>query len=92
MANSSALSLSRESRSVRVLTTLSSCFFSRPSSCARFWSSQTLGSSISPASAFSRAALASKSKIPPQVGSALLQTGEEIGENIDSFGFHRGPR
>ena len=63
-----------------------------PSSCARFWSSQTLGSSRSPATAFSRSALASKSKIPPQVGSALLQTSQEIGEKVDSFGFHCGPR
>jgi len=73
------------------LTTLSICFFSRPSSCARFWSSQTLGSSSSLATVFSRDALVSKSKIPPQVGSALLQTGEEVGEDVDSFGFHCGP-
>jgi hypothetical protein len=36
----------------------------------------------------SRADLPSKSKIPPQIGSALLQTRKEIGHLIDAFRFH----
>jgi hypothetical protein len=32
--------------------------------------------------------LASKSKIPPQLGGALLQIREQVGEGVDAFGFH----
>ena len=87
-SKSSELSLSRRSRSPSVDTTPSSCFFSRPSSCARLGSSQTFGSSSPLTTVFSRSDLASKSKIPPQIGSALLQTCKEVGELIDAFGFH----
>ena len=36
----------------------------------------------------SRAAFASKSKIPPQIGGAMLQIGELVGDLIEVFGFH----
>jgi hypothetical protein len=32
--------------------------------------------------------LASKSKIPPQIGSATLQIGEVVGDGVELFGFH----
>jgi hypothetical protein len=32
--------------------------------------------------------LASKSKIPPQFGGALLQILEQVDECVDAFGFH----
>ena len=87
-SNSSPLSFSRASRSVSVPTTPSSCFLSLPSSCARFGSVQTPGSSSAFATAASRSALTSKSKIPPQIGSALLQPREGIGDLVDLFRFH----
>jgi hypothetical protein len=34
--------------------------------------------------------LASKSKIPPQLGRLRLQPGERRGDLVDSFGFHGG--
>jgi hypothetical protein len=33
-------------------------------------------------------ALASKSKIPPQLGLALGDVGKEVGDTVDAFGFH----
>src|SRR5205085_4150653 len=89
-SNSSPLSLSRVSRPLNVPTTDSSCLRSLPSSWARFGSPQTPGSSRARATALSRCALASKSKIPPQIGSALLQSGKGTGDLVDAFGFH-GP-
>jgi hypothetical protein len=36
----------------------------------------------------SRARLASKSKIPPQFGGALLEIVERLDQRVDAFGFH----
>jgi hypothetical protein len=69
-------------------TTASSCFFSLPSSWARFGSSQTLGSSRARATDLRRACFASKSKIPPQLGLAAREVGETVGDGVDAFGFH----
>src|SRR6266496_667384 len=87
-SNSSALSLSRVPSPVSVPTTSSSCFLSLPSSCARLGSFQMPGSSSALATAASRSALTAKSKIPPQIGSALLQPGEGVGDLVDLFRFH----
>jgi hypothetical protein len=46
------------------------------------------GSSASLISSSSRARLVSKSKIPPQLGGALLQILELFGDGVDAFGFH----
>src|SRR5215468_2555578 len=46
------------------------------------------GSSSSFATAASLSDLASKSKIPPQIGSTLLQSGKRPGELVELFGFH----
>src|SRR5262249_18718114 len=87
-SKSSALSLSRWLKLVSVPTTWSSCFFSFPSSCARFGSLHMPGFSSSLVTAANRSNFASKSKIPPEVGSALLQSGERPGELVELFGFH----
>src|SRR5688572_31234275 len=73
-----------------VSTTASSAFFSLPISCARCWFSQSLGSSCSRFSACRRFSLASKSKIPPQLGRLRLQPGERGGDLVDALGFHEG--
>jgi hypothetical protein len=73
-----------------VPTMASRVFFSLPSSWARFWFSQSFGSSSSRFSASRRACFASKSKIPPQLGRAGLQVGERGGELVEAFGFHEG--
>jgi len=54
-------------------TMVSSDFFSRPSSCARFGSFQTLESSSSALTCSSFSDFTSKSKIPPQIGGAFGQ-------------------
>ena len=87
-SKSSALSFSLVPRAASVETTPSSCFLSLPSSCARLGSFQMPGSSSALATATSRSDLASKSKIPPQIGSALLQSGKRVGYLIDLLGFH----
>jgi hypothetical protein len=76
--------------SLSVTTTSSRDFFSLPRDWARWASSQTLGSSSSRESSSSFDALASKSKIPPQIGLALLQVGETVGDGVEAFGFHGG--
>src|SRR6266536_1906744 len=45
-------------------------------------------SATSVATAESGSALTAKSKIPPQIGSALLQPGEGVGDLVDLFRFH----
>jgi hypothetical protein len=87
-AKSSAVSPSRESTSVSTWTTSSSAFFSLPSACARFWSSQIFGSSSSRATSVNRTDFTSKSKIPPQIGGARPQILERGGDLVDPFGFH----
>jgi hypothetical protein len=74
--------------SCRVRTTPSRDFFSLPRPWARWASSQTLGSSSSRESSSSFDALASKSKIPPQVGFARFEVGEAVGDGVEAFGFH----
>jgi len=69
-------------------TVESSAFFSRPSSCARFWSLQTPGSARSCSTTESLLCLPSRSKIPPQLVGPLLEVGEAGGELVDAFGFH----
>src|SRR5690349_21113941 len=88
-AKSSAASRSFPFSSVRTPTRLSSCFFSRPRSCARLESDQTSGFSSSLATSARRACFPSKSKIPPQLGRSLVESGERGGQLIDAFGFHR---
>jgi hypothetical protein len=61
-----------------VVTTLSSSFFSRPRAWAFFESFQTFGSSSTRLTSSRRRALASKSKIPPELASATAQVGEEV--------------
>jgi hypothetical protein len=46
------------------------------------------GSSSSLATSSKRDAFTSKSKIPPQIGGAMLQIGELVGDLIEAFGFH----
>jgi hypothetical protein len=75
----------------RTTTTPSSDFFSLPSVCARSASFQTAGSSLARVTSSSFSALASKSKIPPKFGLALIQVGERVGDVVDAFGFHGGP-
>src|SRR5262245_3753224 len=87
-ANSSAASRSLPFRSVRTPTRLSSCFFSRPSSWARFPSDQTSGFSSSLLTSARRACLPSKSKIPPQLRRPLVEARERGGQLVDAFGFH----
>jgi isoquinoline 1-oxidoreductase alpha subunit len=90
-SNSSPESASPESISVSVPTTPSSAFFSLPSACARSASSQTFGSSSSRATSVSRAALTSKSKIPPHRPGAFPKARERIGDLVQCFGFHGDP-
>ena len=68
----------------------SSVFFSRPSSCARFWSFQMPGSANSFSTCAKRSCLPARSKIPPQLLRPFLQVGERRGELIEAFGFHQG--
>jgi hypothetical protein len=72
---SSLVSRSSLPSAVRRATIPSSDFFSRPSSWARFASDQTFASSSARVTSSSRFCLASKSKIPPQLGLA----GGEVG-------------
>jgi hypothetical protein len=51
---------------------------------------QMSGLSSSRFSSSSFAALASKSKIPPQFGAAPGEIGELIGDGVEAFGFHDG--
>jgi hypothetical protein len=74
--------------SCRVRTMSSRDFFSLPSAWARWASSQTFGSSSSREISSSFDARPSKSKIPPQVGLALLEVGETVGDGVEAFGFH----
>src|SRR5262245_59022546 len=85
---SSTASRSLPLRSVRMPTRLSSCFFSRPRSWARLESDQTSGFCSSLLTSARRACLASKSKIPPQLGGPLVEAGERGGQLVDAFGFH----
>jgi len=71
-------------------TVASRLFFSRPSSCARFGSDQTLGSSRSLLTSTRRFSFASKSKVPPQLRGPLLQVFELVGKEVEAFGFHEG--
>ena len=87
-SKSSRLSASPASSSVSLSTTLSSSFFSLPSPCARSGLSQTFGSSSSRVTTASRSAFTSKSKIPPQLGRAMREVGERVGDDVDLFGFH----
>jgi hypothetical protein len=87
-AKSSALSPIPVSIRVSVPTTSSSAFFSLPSSCARFGSSQIFGSSSSRVTSTSRVDFASKSKIPPQIGGAYPQIRKRGGDLVQLFGFH----
>jgi hypothetical protein len=89
-SNSSRVSATPPSTRFSVPTIASRAFFSLPSSCARFWSFQSLGSSNSRFSACRRFSLASKSKIPPQLGRLRLQSGERRGDLIHFFRFHGG--
>src|SRR3954463_9449514 len=69
-------------------TVESSAFFSRPSSCARFWSLQTPGSAKSCSTAESLRCFPSRSKIPPQLVGPFLEVGERRGDLVDAFCFH----
>jgi len=88
ISNSSAASRNWLSSSVRLSTTPSRDFFSRPSSCARLASLQTSGSSSCLPTSISRACLVSKSKIPPHFPGALAEVDEMVGEGVEFFGFH----
>jgi hypothetical protein len=70
------------------MTTASSCFFSRPSSWAFLGSFQTAGSSSDALTVLRRSDLASKSKIPPEVGGTGLQIGERGADQVDAFCVH----
>jgi len=69
-------------------TTPSSCFFSRPSSCAFLGSFQTWGSSSEALTVLRRSDLASKSKIPPEGFGAGGEVCELAADLVDSFCFH----
>src|SRR4029079_12255583 len=88
ISSSSALSRRAWATLSSVPTTVSSDLRSRPSSWARWLSLQNAGSSASLISSSRRARLVSKSKIPPQLGGALLQILELFGDGVDAFGFH----
>src|SRR2546423_7969111 len=47
-----------------------------------------LGFSSSRSTAGSRFDLVSKSKIPPQIGRTLLKVGQQIGDLVNTLGFH----
>ena len=85
---SSALSLRLAVSAISSFTTPSSAFFSLPSSCARFGSSQIFGFSSSRSTSARRTAFTSKSKIPPQIGDARPETLECRGDLVELFGFH----
>src|SRR5688572_12196651 len=87
-SNSSLVSAMPPSTRFSVSTTASRDFFSLPISCARCWLAQSLGSSSSLFRTARRCCLASKSKIPPQLGRLRLQPGERRGNLIDAFCFH----
>jgi len=89
-SNSSLESASPASIDVSVSTTPSSAFFSLPSDWARSGSSQIFGSSSSRVTSVSRAALASKSKIPPHRPGAFPKARERVGDLVQGFGFHGG--
>jgi hypothetical protein len=88
ISKSSVLSASSCVRRVRVTTTPSSNFFSRPSSWAFFGSSQTLGSSREALTVLNRSDLALKSKIPPKFSSAKGEVGQSGADKVDAFCFH----
>src|SRR3954470_4927645 len=88
ISKSSCASCRPEAMESRAPTEDSRDFFSRPSSWARFWSLHTLGSASSLSTAESRLCLDSRSKIPPQLGRALLEVGERGGDLVDAFRFH----
>ena len=69
-------------------TTVSSDFFSRPSSWARLVSDQMAGSSARVETSSRRATLPSKSKIPPQLDRSRGQVGKAVGNEVDLIGFH----
>jgi hypothetical protein len=73
---------------VRPPTVASRDFFSLPSSCARFWSLQTLGSASACSTSFSLFCLPSRSKIPPQLGGPGVQVLEQGVDLVEAFGFH----
>src|SRR6185369_10229096 len=87
-SNNSLLSASPDSSSEMVPTMPSRSFFSLPSACARSGESQILGSSSSRETTASRSDFTSKSKIPPQLGGALREVGERVGDDVDFVGFH----
>ena len=87
-SKSSPLSCNPASSVVSVPTTPSSALRSLPSSCARLGSSQIFGFSSSRVTSVRRTAFTSKSKIPPELGRALLQVRERGGDLVDAFGFH----
>src|SRR6187431_532232 len=69
-------------------TTVSSCFFSRPSSWAFLGSFQTAGSSSDALTVLRRSDLASKSKIPPEVRGAALEVSERGADEVGAFCVH----
>jgi hypothetical protein len=73
---------------VRLPTVESRDFFSLPSSCARFWSLQTLGSASACSTSLRRRCLPSRSKIPPQLGGPGGQVLEQGVDLVEAFGFH----
>src|SRR3954467_7560980 len=92
MSKSSFASWMPDAIDTSAATVESSAFFSRPSSCARFWSLQTPGSAKSCSTAESLRCLPSRSKIPPQLVGPFLQVGERRGDLVDAFCFHVGFR
>jgi len=88
ISNSSLASRRPVSSSFSVVTTPSRIFRSRPSSCARFGSFQSAGSSSLAAISARRRSLSSKSKIPPQFDAAGFDVGEALRRGVDTFSFH----
>jgi hypothetical protein len=88
MSKSSFASRMPDAIDTSAATVESSAFFSRPRSCARFWSLQTPGSARSCSTAESLLCLPSRSKIPPQLVGPFLEVGERRGDLVDAFGFH----
>src|SRR4051812_17805388 len=71
-----------------VATTPLSCFCSLPSSWAFFGSFQTEGSSSEALTVLRRSDLASKSKIPPEIGRPGLQVLQGGTDQVDAFCVH----
>ena len=76
----------RRARGCRRLA--SSALRSLPSSWARLASVHRAGSSESRITSSRRLRLASKSKIPPQLGGALIQVVQRVFHGVDAFCFH----